>query len=46
MGFITQNGESTPRSKATTVDVDISIAEIINFVKIHNDDFEKIAIIQ
>lgn len=36
MGFITYNGESTPCNLVTTVDVDISIADLIDFVKVKN----------
>ena len=40
MGFITENSESTPRSKATTVDADISIADWLSLVKKFDKEFK------
>lgn len=41
MGFNIENDVSTPHSKAATVDATINIAQIYEFVKEHDKDFEK-----
>lgn len=41
MGFNAEVGESTPHSNAATDDATVSIAQIFEFVKEHNKDFEK-----
>lgn len=41
MGFNTEDGESTPHSNAATDDATVSIAQIFEFVKEHNENFEK-----
>ena len=45
MGFNTKNDVSTPHSKAATVNATVSISQIYEFVKAHDKDFEKTAII-